>query len=76
MAPSDDDFLAGSDDEDDVLPVPVRRGAARCTRSTAARRSKDTNFEVTRTWENVAEGADGTITGAVEGLLESRKRKR
>lgn len=31
---------------------------------------------VTRTWENVVEGADGTISSTIEGLLEAGKRKR
>lgn len=31
---------------------------------------------VARTWENVVEGADGTISSTVEGLLEAGKRKR
>ena len=33
-------------------------------------------FEVSRTWEALEEGVDGTISGAVEGLLEGGKRKR
>ncbi|MCJ1307282.1 hypothetical protein MMC25_000928 [Agyrium rufum] len=34
------------------------------------------NWEVSRTWENVVEGEDGTISGTVDGLLEAGKRKR
>lgn len=33
-------------------------------------------WEVTRTWENVVEGADGTINSTIEGILEAGKRKR
>jgi transcription initiation factor TFIIH subunit 2 len=33
-------------------------------------------FEVTRTWESVVEGADGTISGSVQGLLDAGKKRR
>lgn len=67
-APEEDGQRDASDDED-VIPG-NRRGAA--SRSRAA----ETNFEVSRTWDQLIEGADGTITGAVENLLEAGKRRR
>jgi transcription initiation factor TFIIH subunit 2 len=66
--------VAGDEDYDDDAPRSSTRGRA------AARRAVDhdsaQNFEVTRTWDLLTEGADGTITSAVEGLLEAGKRKR
>lgn len=57
-----------SDDEDIVSGR--RKGAGNRSRGA------EQNFEVTRTWDQLIEGADGTITGAVEGLLEAGKRRR
>lgn len=75
MVVSDDDYVEGSDD--DIVVPSSSRDAASGTRSKSARGNKDSSgFEVTRTWENLTEGADGTITGAVEGLLQAGKRQR
>lgn len=72
---SDDDYVEGS--EDDIEIPPSSRHAASGTRSRPTRANKESSgFEVTRTWENLTEGADGTITGAVEGLLQTGKRQR
>ena len=80
MTASDDDFIndASDDDPDDDLPRASgrRRDGGPTTRSKAPGQPKESGFEVTRTWEAVEEGADGTLTGAVEGLLEAGKRKR
>ena len=65
---------AGDDDFDDDAPRSSTRG--RTTARRVADRESAQNFEVTRTWDLLTEGADGTITGAVEGLLEAGKRKR
>ena len=65
---------AGDDDYDDDAPRSSTRGLAMARR--AMERESAQNFEVTRTWDLLTEGADGTITGAVEGLLEAGKRKR
>ncbi|OCT52407.1 TFIIH basal transcription factor complex p47 subunit [Cladophialophora carrionii] len=66
--------VAGDEDYDDDAPRSSARGRA------VGRRTVDhdsaQNFEVTRTWDLLTEGADGTITSAVEGLLEAGKRKR
>lgn len=61
-----------ADGSDDELP----RGPGRSQARRATARESAQNFEVTRTWDLLTEGADGTITGAVEGLLEAGKRKR
>ena len=70
MPASEDDFINDASDDDGDVRGPSRRQRA------AARKTKGTEFEVTRTWERLTEGADGTITSAVEGLLEAGKRKR
>ena len=70
MPASEDDFINDASDDDGEVRGPSRRQRA------AARKTKGTDFEVTRTWEQLQEGADGTITSAVEGLLEAGKRKR
>jgi transcription initiation factor TFIIH subunit 2 len=72
---SDDDYVEVSDDDIDIRAT--GRDAAAGTRSKSTRANKESSgFEVTRTWENLTEGADGTITGAVEGLLQAGKRQR
>ena len=78
MPVSDEDFVNdASDDDADVLRASGRgRGSGPTTRSKASGQPKESGFEVTRTWEALEEGADGTLTGAVEGLLEAGKRKR
>ena len=76
MAASDDDFINDGSDEEDVDIRPSGRGSDRKTRSKGARQQKESEWEVSRTWDLVEEGADGTLTGAVEGLLEAGKRKR
>ena len=65
---------AGDDEFDDDVPRSSGRGRAAVRR--AIDRESAQNFEVTRTWDLLTESADGTITGAVEGLLEAGKRKR
>lgn len=76
MVGSDDDYV---DDDDDIQAPGGRLRGGGNNHSKGARTlasDRDVNFSLTRTWENVAEGADGTITGAVEGLAEAEKRKR
>ena len=75
MVNSDDDYVEG--DEDDIEIRSPNRDAPFGTRSRSTRTNKESSgFEVTRTWEDLTEGADGTITGAVEGLLQAGKRQR
>ncbi|RVX72893.1 hypothetical protein B0A52_03246 [Exophiala mesophila] len=68
-APGDDHGDGGSDE--DAIRAPGRSKARQANDHDSAR-----DFEVTRTWDLLTEAADGTITGAVEGLLEAGKRKR
>jgi len=39
-------------------------------------RSKERWEDIQRSWDLVTEGADGSLAGTVEGLLEAGKRKR
>lgn len=79
MVASDDEYIEDISDGDIQGPgLRTRAGAqAQSRQSRSSRKAEEANnFELTRTWENLTEGADGTITGAVEGLLEAGKRKR
>lgn len=67
----DDDYAAAASDDEDL----AGRGGPR-TRGKALKQDKENIFEVSRTWEALVEAPDGTITSAVEGLLEAGKRKR
>ncbi|RMZ83332.1 hypothetical protein DV737_g1736, partial [Chaetothyriales sp. CBS 132003] len=60
----------GSDVSDDDLDAPRAGGRRRQARE------NDQTFDIKRSWDVIQEGQDGTLTGAVEGLLESNKRKR
>ncbi|OJD11499.1 hypothetical protein AJ78_07744 [Emergomyces pasteurianus Ep9510] len=82
-----DDVIDDDDDDDDELDVvsasasgPRGRAAAAGRSSRHARKRKKgrggAEWEVSRTWESLVEGADGTISATVEGLLEAGKRKR
>ena len=75
MPESDDDYVQdGSDDE--AHTHRVARGTGPSTRGAGQASRANGGWEVTRTWEDVVEGADGTISSTVEGLLEAGKRKR
>lgn len=80
MADSDGEYIQDiSDDEINAHQVTRRAGPG--TRASGARNRGSNQvaqqtWEVRRTWENVVEGADGTISSTVEGLLEAGKRKR
>ena len=76
MAVSDDEYVQDISD-DDADAHRVTRGTGRGTRSARqGLRPGQQGWEVTRTWENVVEGDDGTINSTVEGLLDASKRKR
>ncbi|CAG8876847.1 unnamed protein product [Penicillium nalgiovense] len=71
MADSDEEYVGEvTEDEDDLQ---VTRGD-----NPRARRKQrgGAEWELSRTWETLVEGADGTINSTVEGLLEAGKRKR
>lgn len=71
MVVSDDDYAASGSEDDERIGRPERRA-----RGKPSRQENENLFEVSRTWEALEEGADGTITSAVEGLMEAGKRKR
>ncbi|KAH8691107.1 putative RNA polymerase TFIIH complex subunit Ssl1 [Talaromyces proteolyticus] len=73
MVDSDEDYIGSiSEDEDDVDAHIVSASA----RPRRRKQHGGAEWEVSRTWESVVEGADGTISSTVEGLLEAGKRKR
>lgn len=74
MAESDGEYVQDISD-DEVEAHQVTRGAGGGSRATG-QGSRGAGWEVTRTWENVVEGADGTISSTVDELLEAGKRKR
>ncbi|KAL4788414.1 Ssl1-like-domain-containing protein [Aspergillus varians] len=76
MADSDEEYVGGiSEDEGDDN---ILRGSRSATGLASKRRKQKSgaDFELSRTWETLIEGADGTISSTVEGLLEAGKRKR
>ncbi len=75
MVESDDEYVQDISD-DEVEAHQVTRGGAGAGSRATGQGSRGAGWEVTRTWENVVEGADGTISSTVEGLLEAGKRKR
>lgn len=74
MTDSDDEYVQDISD-DEIEAHQVTRGAGGGSRATGMGIRRG-GWEVSRTWENVVEGADGTIRQTVEGLLEAGKRKR
>ena len=84
MADSDDGEYVGSDSGDDTHLVARGAAAGKKLSSTHPPGASSVkhgggsrgNWEVARTWENVVEGEDGTISGTVDGLLEAGKRQR
>ncbi|KAF8455934.1 Ssl1-like-domain-containing protein [Terfezia claveryi] len=76
MPYSDDEYEADSGDE-----VPQKKGTRRSGVSTRSQTkpappSKEKWEEIHRSWDQVVEGADGSIASSVITLLESTKRKR
>ena len=74
MPGSDDEYIQDLS-EDEVEAHQVTRGSGEGTTGRGSGK-RGGAFEVLRTWEEVVEGADGTINSTVEGLLEADKRKR
>lgn len=73
MADSDEEYIGDVTEDEDL------QGSQSAADSRAKRRRKQrggAEWEVSRTWETLVEGADGTISSTVEGLLEAGKRKR
>ena len=74
-AESDDEYVQEiSDDEADAHVV--TRGKQKLAQPRGSATRGGGGFEVSRTWENVVEGADGTISGSVQGLLDAGKKRR
>ena len=72
MADSDEEYVGGvTDDEDDLQVTRTDPSQPRKRKQRGA-----AEWELSRTWETLVEGADGTISSTVEGLLEASKRKR
>lgn len=75
MADSDEEYVGNiSEDEDEVDAHIISTGAG--SRARRRKQRGGAEWEVSRTWESLVEGADGTINSTVEGLLEAGKRKR
>ncbi|KAI1943856.1 hypothetical protein LOZ66_000443 [Ophidiomyces ophidiicola] len=82
----DDELADGDDDDEDDAeldntrqsrrPRPARTRGARGKQKQKKKQRDAHEFEVARTWETLVEGADGTISATVDGLLEAGKRKR
>jgi transcription initiation factor TFIIH subunit 2 len=78
MADSDEDYV-GEISDGDLGELNVQTGGPGTAAGTRARRKKQrggAEWEVSRTWETLVEGVDGTLSSTVEGLLEAGKRKR
>lgn len=73
MADSDEEYVGEVTDDEDDFQV-SRAGPER--RSKRRKQRGGAEWELSRTWETLVEGADGTISSTVEGLLEAGKRKR
>ena len=81
MADSDGEYV---DDltEDEINAHQVTRGGISGAKSSRRRgagqpaQPKARWEDIQRSWDNVVEGADGSISGTVVGLLEAGKRKR
>lgn len=77
MVESDEEYAPGASDDDVAAHQVTSRGRAGAVTKARARATADDAFnEVRRTWEDVEEGADGTITGTIDSLLQQGKRKR
>jgi transcription initiation factor TFIIH subunit 2 len=78
MVDSDEEYIGEiSEDEDENNLLPGSRGeTTSASRSKRRKHRGGAEWEVSRTWETLVEGADGTISSTVEGLLEAGKRKR
>ena len=91
MADSDGEYVEDLSDDDLPTAAPLGTGTGRhATRSSgpvkgpeAARGEKEKQGrrraaweDIQRSWDTVVEGADGSLSSTVEGLLEAGKRQR
>jgi transcription initiation factor TFIIH subunit 2 len=88
MSDSDEEYHADSDDDFHSFGNDGA-GSGHATRSTKLLKGDNRGVErdgktrkrraweeVQRAWDNVVEGEDGTLTSAIDGLLEAEKRQR
>ena len=77
MVGSDEEYAPGASDDDVAAHQVTKGGKGGASSKGRSRPVADDAFnEVRRTWEDVEEGADGTITGTIDSLLQQGKRKR
>ncbi|KAL8867674.1 MAG: hypothetical protein Q9174_005509, partial [Haloplaca sp. 1 TL-2023] len=77
MVESDEEYAPGASDDDAAAHQVTSHGKGGASSRARNRPVADDAFnEVRRTWEDVEEGADGTITGTIDSLLQQGKRKR
>lgn len=82
MADSDGEYVDDLSDEETNAHQVTRAGTTTTTRrdrrvrAGQAAQPKARWEDIQRSWDNVIEGADGSISGTVVGLLEAGKRKR
>lgn len=73
MVESDEEYTPGASDDD----VEAHQVTASATSRIRRGGPVDDGFNtIRRTWEDVEEGEDGTITGTIDSLLQQGKRKR
>ncbi|KAL8861096.1 MAG: hypothetical protein Q9178_002609 [Gyalolechia marmorata] len=73
MVESDQEYAPDASDDDlDAHQVSTRGGGGRLSKA----QIEHAFNEVRRTWEDVEEGEDGTITKTIDSLLQQGKRKR
>lgn len=76
MVESDEEYAPGASD-DDVEAHQVTASGRNVTSRIRRAGPVDDGFNtIRRTWEDVEEGEDGTITGTIDSLLQQGKRKR
>ncbi|RDW71305.1 TFIIH basal transcription factor complex subunit SSL1 [Coleophoma cylindrospora] len=80
MADSDGEYVADDLSDDDIGSHQVSTSNTHGTRSSGPAAGSSTRRaaweDIQRSWDNVVEGADGSINSTVEGLREASKRKR
>lgn len=77
MVESDEEYAPGASDDDIEAHQVTTNGGAGVTNRSRGRLKADEAFNmIRRTWEDVEEGEDGTITGTIDSLLQQGKRKR
>lgn len=77
MVESDEEYAPGASDDDvEAHQVTRNGGSSAANRNRGPVTADDAFNAVRRTWEDVEEGEDGTITGTIDSLLQEGKRKR